>query len=197
MWRRAAPLAVQLAHSSCVADDGALADAAVADDWANRPTVTWDLGIGGHAGTVAEHHWSVRTQKIQQYKVRKIARNDAGDTFVQFKKKSLFTTSPRGTHTSTWARSDPRYRPLDRRWSWCPAGSSQGYSDMTQQSGSCNGAARWTIPAWRCSRCGLAPCSSRLRRRMQREDNVWAYQDCFRWFYPLPNWYLILIHLSG
>lgn len=30
--RRAAPLAVQLAHARRVADDGALADAAVADD---------------------------------------------------------------------------------------------------------------------------------------------------------------------
>lgn len=32
VWRRAAPLAVQLAHSRRVADDAALADAAVADD---------------------------------------------------------------------------------------------------------------------------------------------------------------------
>lgn len=63
MWRRAAPLAIQLAHPGCVADDGALADAAVADDGANCPTVTWDLGIGGHAGAVAEHHCSVGSQK--------------------------------------------------------------------------------------------------------------------------------------
>lgn len=32
VWRRAAPLAVQLAHSRCVAHDGTLAHAAVADD---------------------------------------------------------------------------------------------------------------------------------------------------------------------
>lgn len=32
VWRRTAPLAVQLAHSRCVADDGTLADAAVTDD---------------------------------------------------------------------------------------------------------------------------------------------------------------------
>lgn len=37
-WR-AAPLAVQLAHSGCVTDDGTLANAAVADDRSDRPTV--------------------------------------------------------------------------------------------------------------------------------------------------------------
>ena len=49
-------MAVQLAHARGVAHHGALADAAEADDRAHRPPVTGDLGVGGHAGTLAEHH---------------------------------------------------------------------------------------------------------------------------------------------
>lgn len=101
------------------------------------------------------------------------------------------------TYTGTWAGSDPRYHPPDRRWSWCPAGSSQGYSDMTQSSGSCSGAAHWTGPAWRCSRCALAPCSSQLQKRRQSEDNVWALQDSISGFHPLPSCHMVPTHFTG
>lgn len=63
VWRRAAPLAVQLAHSRRVADDGTLADAAVADDWAYCPTVARDLGVGRHAGAVTQHHCPIRADR--------------------------------------------------------------------------------------------------------------------------------------
>lgn len=67
VWRRAAPLAVQLTHSRCVADDCTLADAAVADDWANCPTVAWDLGVWWHAGTVTQHHCQRREMRERKW----------------------------------------------------------------------------------------------------------------------------------
>lgn len=41
---------------------------------------------------------------------------------------------------------------------------------MTQWSGSCICVARWAVPAWCCSRHGLALCSSRLEKGMQRGE---------------------------
>ena len=56
VWQRSAPMAVQLAHARGVADDDALSDAGEADDGAHHAAVPGDLGVGGHAGPVAQHH---------------------------------------------------------------------------------------------------------------------------------------------
>lgn len=74
----------------------------------------------------------------------------------------IFSAKPGGTYTGTWAATDPRCRPLGRRWSWCQAGNSQGYSGMKRSSGSCNDVARWAVPAWRCYQHDPALCSSQL-----------------------------------
>ena len=50
-------MAVQLAHARGVADDDALADAAEADDGAHGAAVSGDLGVVGHTGPVAQHHY--------------------------------------------------------------------------------------------------------------------------------------------
>lgn len=62
VWRWAAPLAIQLAHSCSVADDATSAYAAVPDDWAYCSTVAWDLSIGRHAGAVTQHHCPMGTK---------------------------------------------------------------------------------------------------------------------------------------
>lgn len=66
MWQRAAPLAVQLAHSRSVADDGTLAYAAIAYDRADCPTVARDLGVGRHARAVTQHHCPIRTERREK-----------------------------------------------------------------------------------------------------------------------------------
>lgn len=56
MWQGAAPLAIQLAHAGGIAHNGALADAAEADNRAHSASVPRDLCIRRHAGTITQNH---------------------------------------------------------------------------------------------------------------------------------------------